>query len=81
MARVLKKGGILAVFVNSVNDPEYKDGPEIEEDYYLIRGVKKRYFSSSSLKNYINENGFETLLSNEEGETYKDRAISVNNLV
>lgn len=79
LSRILKIGGILAVFVNSVNDPEYKTGSKIEEDYFFVYNMEKRYFSKKSLQSYIK--GFETLILNEEGETYKDRAVGVSNLV
>jgi SAM-dependent methyltransferase len=79
MARILKPGGILAVFVNSIHDPEYNTGTPIEEDYFEVNGMAKRYFSKESLSSFIN--GFETLVLDEKGETYKDRAKGVINLV
>lgn len=79
LARILKKGGTLALFVNSVHDPEYGTGTKIEEDYFSNGNMKKRYFSTESLLGFID--GFQTLVLNEEGETYKDRAKGVSNLV
>lgn len=76
--RVLKKEGVLTILVNSVNDPEYQKGSKIEDDYFIIGGMKKRYFSKESIKEYVS--GFEVLVSDEKGETYKDRAIGVSNL-
>ncbi len=79
LSRILKKDGVLAIFVNSVNDPEYGTGTQIEEDYFAIGNMQKRYFSQESLKHYVE--GFEPLLLDEKGETYKDRAVGVSNLV
>ena len=78
LSRILKRGGILAIFVNSIHDPEYKTGTRIEEDYFAIGNMQKRYFSKKSLQSYIR--GFETLVLDEKGETYKDRAVGVSNL-
>jgi ubiquinone/menaquinone biosynthesis C-methylase UbiE len=77
--RVLKSEGILAILVNSINDPEYETGEKIEDDYFQIGNVTKRYFSKETLGSFTN--GFQVLLLDEEGETYKDRAISTENLV
>lgn len=79
LSRILKKGGILAIFVNSINDREYGTGTKVEEDYFLIGNMRKRYFSKESLSSFTN--GFETLVLDEEGETYKDRVIGVSGLV
>ena len=79
-ARVLKTGGVLTVLLNSVHDPEYGKGERIEDDYFLIDGIKKHYFSASSLSKYVTPN-FETLILDEDGETYKDRAVGNSRLV
>src|SRR3989344_955612 len=34
--RVLKPGGVFACLVNSIHDPEYSSGEQIETDYFLI---------------------------------------------
>lgn len=54
--RVLKPGGIVAVLLNSVTDPEYGTGKELEEDYFDVpnKGAK-RYFSIESLKPFISK--------------------------
>jgi SAM-dependent methyltransferase len=77
--RILKKDGILALFVNSIHDPQYETGTKIEDDYFAIGDIEKRYFSKESLQEYIE--GFKILVLDEKGETYKDRAIGVSNLV
>ncbi|MEK7140328.1 MAG: class I SAM-dependent methyltransferase [Patescibacteria group bacterium] len=79
LSRVLKKNGVLAILVNSIHDPEYNTGEKIEEDYLDVGGMRKRFFSAKSLKNFVSE--FEALVLDEKGETYKDRAIGVSNLV
>lgn len=77
--RVLKSGGTFALFTNSASDPEYGTGTQIDEDYFLIDGVAKRYFSVESLKPYLNK--FNPVLIDANGETYKDKAVGVHNLI
>ncbi len=79
IGRVLKSGGVLAFLVNSVNDPEYKQGKEIEPDYFQIDNAAKRYFSESTARDYTQY--FDVNLLDELGETYKDAAKGVHNLV
>lgn len=77
--RVLKTDGILAFLVNSIHDPEYKTGIKIEDDYFETEGTKKRYFTTESAQSFANN--FEVILCDENGETYKDKAKGVHNLV
>jgi SAM-dependent methyltransferase len=77
--RVLDDGGILAFLVNSVNDPEYHTGTKIEDDYFETEGTKKRYFSAETAHEFAKD--FEVILCDENGETYKDQAKGVHNLV
>lgn len=77
--RVLKPGGILAFLANSVNDPEYKTGKEIEADYFETAGTKKRYFCADTAREFAKD--FDVILCDENGETYKDSAKGVHNLV
>lgn len=77
--RVLKPGGIFAFLVNSVNDPEYKEGKEIEPDYFQVKDAKKRYFSVDTARNFVA--WFDVNLLDSLGETYKDGAKGVHNLI
>lgn len=79
--RVLKPGGVLAMFTNSINDPEYEQGEQIEKDYfhYPEVGAKKRFFSANSLRPLVWWS--EIILLDEFGETYKDSKKGVHNLV
>lgn len=77
--RVLKKDGIVAVFTNTIDDPEYGNGKEIEKDYFIIEDKYKRYFSKESLGELMHD--FETLLLDANGETYKDAAKGIHNLI
>ena len=77
--RVLKPGGVFAFFVNSVNDPEYKTGIELEPDYFMIGKMAKRFFSEQTAREFAK--WFEVNLLDERGETYKDTAKGVHNLV
>jgi ubiquinone/menaquinone biosynthesis C-methylase UbiE len=77
--RVLKPGGVLAFLVNSTDDPQYKTGPEIEPDYYDIENMAKRFFTAETAEAYAE--GFTVQLLDNQGETYKDMAKGVHNLV
>ncbi|HMS92276.1 MAG TPA: class I SAM-dependent methyltransferase [Candidatus Saccharibacteria bacterium] len=77
--RVLKEDGILAFFTNSTSDPEYKSGTMLENDLYEIEGKKKRFFTVKSAKKYAVS--FTPILVDNNGETYKDNAKGVHNLI
>ena len=77
--RVLKPGGVFAFFVNSVHDPEYNTGKMIESDYFQINKTAKRYFSIDTTRAFTRY--FDTYLLDDKGETYKDRAKGVHNLI
>lgn len=72
--RVLKKGGILAIFVNSLKLKE-NPGVKIEDDYYKsVDGLTRRYFTTSTLQDFTKN--FETLLLNDRGQTHSTRPSS-----
>lgn len=72
MKRILKAGGILAIMTNSTNDPEYNTGIKLEDDYFEISlGMKKRYFSVDTMRDFAKE--FHTIVLDNNGETHKDR--------
>lgn len=77
--RVLRPGGVLAFLVNSTSDPEYKTGEELESDYFHTDGMPKRYFSVQTAGEFTA--GFEVKLLDDQGETYKDMAKGVHNLI
>lgn len=77
--RVLKPGGVLAFLVNSINDPEYKTGVSLEQDYFKTEKMNKRFFSVTSAGEFTKD--FNTVLLDDQGETYKDNAIGVHNLI
>jgi SAM-dependent methyltransferase len=77
--RVLKPGGVFAFFVNSVHDPEYNTGKMIEADYFQINKTAKRYFSVDTARALTRY--FDTNLLDDKGETYKDSAKGVHNLI
>jgi SAM-dependent methyltransferase len=77
--RILKKGGILAVFTNSTSDPEYNTGKKIEDDLFEIEGMTKRFFSVETIKQYTSK--FSSILVDNNGKTYKDEAKGVRNLI
>ena len=77
--RVLKSGGVLAFFTNSVHDPEYNTGTKLEDDYFQIDKIAKRYFSVDTARAFARN--FDVILLDDQGETYKDRAKGVHNLV
>lgn len=77
--RVLKPNGILAFFTNSVNDPEYDTGAQIEKDYFSTGGDTKRYFSVDTALGFASS--FEPMIADAQGETYKDMAKGVHGLI
>lgn len=77
--RVLKRGGMLAVFVNSINDPEFNTGKKIEQELFEIEGTTKRFFSKHSMDYFAQD--FQVILLDDSGRTYKDEAKGVHNLV
>lgn len=77
--RVLKPNGILAFLVNSTSDPEYAHGMEIEPGLYEIEGKPKRFFNLQDAARFTSK--FQPLLLDDQGETYKDRAKGVHNLI
>ena len=79
ISRILKKGGVFACLVNSIHDPEYNTGEKIGDNYFLIRETKKHFFSKETLEDFLAN--FKTIVLDENGETYRDRAINTKNLV
>jgi len=70
--RILKKDGIFATLVNTINDSEVIESNEIEKEYFLSPvGIKKRFFSINYFHQLI-ENQYKILVLDEKGETYKD---------
>ena len=70
--RILKKDGIFATLVNTINDSEVIESKEIEKEYFLSPvGIKKRFFSINYFHQLI-ENQYNILILDEKGETYKD---------
>lgn len=66
ISRVLRPGGIVALLVNSVNDPEYGQGRKIEEDFFELKpGRPKRYFSVESLRPFVSK--FKTVILDNKG--------------
>jgi len=80
MRNILKNGGILALLVNSTDDPEIPEYQELEKDYYVDDvGLKKRFFSTESLKEMLD--GFEIILLDNLGVSRKDEIKNVRGLI
>ncbi len=77
--RILKPEGVFAFLANSIDDPEYSTGNLLEEDFFLINKVTKRYFSIASARNFTQD--FQISLLDNFGKTYKDEAKSISNLI
>ena len=77
--RVLKPGGVFAFFTNSTSDPEYNTGTKLEEDYFQVDKTAKRYFSVETARSFTKY--LDTNLLDNHGETYKDAAKGVHNLI
>jgi len=77
--RVLKKGGVLAALFNSHSDPEYGTGEKIEEDYFNINSLPKRFFDVKSVLEFGER--FTVVLVDDKGESYKDNVKGIKNLI
>jgi len=80
LQRVLKKGWIIAALLNTYKDPEYGNGEYLEQDYFRFWSIQKRYFRKESMKEFFSP-PFETILIDDQGETYKDSAKWIHNLM
>ncbi|MDQ5972213.1 MAG: hypothetical protein QG553_372 [Patescibacteria group bacterium] len=77
--RILTPGGVLSALCNSTDDSECGEGEEIEQNYYKINEIEKRFLDVDTAKELSHE--FNPLAIDNRGETYKDRAIGVRNLI
>lgn len=78
--RVLKPNGVVALIVNSIEDPEYGTGKLLEKDYFeLTPGDVKHFFSTNYMKELTKN--FETIVLDNQGTTHKDNAKGVFNLI
>jgi SAM-dependent methyltransferase len=78
--KILRPGGVLAALFNSISDPEYLEAREkIEPHYVQVGDIKKRFLDEAEAREFAA--GFQILLADNNGETYKDRAIGVKNLI
>lgn len=77
--RVLSKNGILALMVNSVEDPEYKDSSNNESGILIKDKLLKRYFSVNTLKPFVD--GFSPIVFNDKGRTPKDDAVNNSGMI
>lgn len=70
--RVLKPQGIVAMILNTIDDPEVEESEQLEKGLYKApSGLIKRFFDLQYLEEKT-RGKFETLLINNEGETHKD---------
>lgn len=77
--RILGKGGILAMMVNTKFDEEYDPEEANEMDMMTVKGVQKRFFDEKSLRPFLP--GFETLLFDDKGVTPKDSLVDNHGLI
>ncbi len=77
--RVLKPSGIFAFFTNSTDDPEFNTGTQLEDFYFEVEGLNKRYLNVAEAKRFAHR--FDEILCDNNGETYKDSAKGIHNLV
>ena len=78
--RILKKWWIFAVLLNTIDDPEYWKGEQIENDFFMISWISKRYFSVESARKLLLE-WFDIQMLDNQWETYKDREKWIHNLI
>ena len=77
--RILKPSGIVALLVNSVDDPEYGTGEKLEEHLYDTDGTQKHFFDVPEMQAFASK--FTCIIADNDGETYKDNAKGVHNLI
>jgi hypothetical protein len=76
----MKKWGVFAILLNTKDDPEYGTGNKIENDFFMIWWIAKRYFDIESVKRLFWE-WFEVIVLDNQGESYKDREKWIHNLI
>ena len=81
ISRVLRPDWIFAFFTNSTDDPEFDTGKEIEPYYFEVEGLNKRYLNPQEARRFAESAGFVEILCDNEGETYKDAAKGIHNLI
>jgi 8-oxo-dGTP pyrophosphatase MutT (NUDIX family) len=77
--RVLKPGGVFAFLTNSTSDPEYNTGLMLEPDFFQVGKATKRYLSVESARKLTRD--FQVNLVDDLGQTYKDQAKGIHNLI
>jgi SAM-dependent methyltransferase len=76
---ILKPGGRLICMLNSKDDPEFNQGNKIQNDYFEVEGIAKRFFSDNSLKPYVAN--FETIILDSRGSSFKDDLKNTRNMI
>lgn len=79
ISRVLKPGGVFAFLTNSTSDPEYNSGRMLEPDFFQVGKATKRYLSVESARALTRD--FQPNLIDNLGQTYKDQAKGIHNLI
>lgn len=77
--RILKPNGTFTALLNSTTDPEYYEKKVNRQGLIKIDDMYKRYFNLENIKPFITK--FETIVLDNQGETYKDRDKGVENLI
>ncbi len=75
----LAPAGVFAFLVNSKQDPEIAEATLIEDSYYMMDGIRKRYFDMAELESLVKD--YDKLLFDEHGTSYKDQAKGLNHLI
>jgi SAM-dependent methyltransferase len=76
--RILAKDGIVAVMVNTVEDPEYKESG-CSDGFIRTDKLTKRFFSKSTLAPFVAD--FKTLLFDAKGNTPKDDEVGNSGMI
>lgn len=79
ISRILKPGGVIAFLTNSTSDPEYNTGLMLEPDFFQVGKATKRYLSVDSARKLTRD--FQANLVDDMGQTYKDQAKGIHNLI
>ena len=77
--RILKPNGIFTALLNSTADPKYYEKKLNKQGLIKDNDLLKRFFNLDNIQPFISK--FQTILLDNNGETYKDRAIGTKNLI
>lgn len=77
--RVLGQDGVIAIMVNTIEDPEYTSDPTAHNGFIETDKLLKRYFSIESLAPFVGK--FKPIVFDNRGRTPKDDAVGNSGMI